>query len=163
MISQAQVWQQHYQGLDLREFCQPRLIPRRGIRSAVEQIPRARPSFPRRSRLINTTSHAKQWEPTGLQAATQTEASGPAVMCQLKSIGWSFSVDWADGATAATPGGALSTWAPLPRPGNDRLRNTGGKDGPLWFCLRCNGLPVDLVSPQADSFVCRHIHKQTSD
>ena len=67
-------------------------------------------------RLTHTPSHANQWEPTGSQAATQTDNYGPAVMSQLMSIGWSFSVDSVAGATAAIHGGALSTWAPLPRP-----------------------------------------------
>ena len=67
-------------------------------------------------RLTHTPSHANQWEPTGSQAATQTDNNGRAVMSQPMSIGLSFSVASVDGATVATLGGALSTWAPSPRP-----------------------------------------------
>ena len=76
--------------------------------------PEPRPSFPRRSRLISTPSHATQWEPTGSQAATQTDNNAQAVTSQRLSIGLSFSVALVDGATAATHGGALSTMARSP-------------------------------------------------
>ena len=67
-------------------------------------------------RLTHTPSHANQWDPTGSQAATQTDNNGRAVMSQPMSIGLNFSVDSVAGATAATPGGALSTSVRLRKP-----------------------------------------------
>ena len=123
---------------NLRQGDPPQLISR---------SPESRPPHIWPPRLNSTPSHAKQWEPTGSQAATQTDNNGPAVMSQRQSIGLSFSVVSVDGATAATPGGALSTWAPLPRPGNDRFRSTGGKGDRPWFWLRCICHLLDLGVP----------------
>lgn len=83
------------------------------------------------SRLISTTSHAKQWEATGSQAATQTEASGPAVMSPRLRDGSNCSVVLVDGAVGRH-GGALSTWAPLRRPTEPSVLEL------LQLCLHCS-------------------------
>ena len=63
LLERAQVWQQQ-QG-EVFKSASPALFPRRGIWSAVEQIPRAKTAVPSASRLISTTSHDKPWEATG--------------------------------------------------------------------------------------------------
>ena len=81
-----------------------------------DRSPEPRPPFPRLSRLTSPPSHAKQWAATGSLAAIQNDNNGRAFTSQRMSIGLSFSVDSVAGATMAIPGGALSTWAPSPRP-----------------------------------------------
>ena len=65
--------------------------------------------------LTHTPSHVNQWEPTGSQATSQTAGNGPAAMSPHLSTGSKCSAVSAVGVVA-TPGGALSTWAPLQNP-----------------------------------------------
>ena len=64
--------------------------------------------------LTHTPSHENQCEPTGSQATSQTAGNGPAAMSPHLSTGSKCSAVSAVGVVA-TPGGALSTLAPLQR------------------------------------------------
>ena len=73
-------------GKTFEEFCLPRPYFHAGGSSQPSSSPpRVKTAVPSAVSLIFTTSHAKQWEPLGSHAATQTDNNGRAVMSQRLS------------------------------------------------------------------------------